>query len=1717
MAINFNTEPYYDNFDETKKFYRILYKPGYAVQARELTQMQTVLQDQIKKFGQHIFKEGTIVLGGQRSFDSDIVSIKLDNSYAGTNISISSFNGVEIVGQTSGTKGYSKIAVAADSTNPHTLLVKITSGTDFTPGEVVTCVVNSITYNATIQAATATTSPFSTAMLFSINSGVFFVNSHFVYLEPQIIAVDAYSNTSSKNIGFVVNERAVSYEEDESLLDNAQGTFNYAAPGADRYEIDLVLTAKNLDATLNNFFEVARIVDGQLVVNLDKTVYSEIGKELARRTFDESGDYTVKNWPIQILDDIDGDSTKFTVALDPGKAYVKGYEFETINQEYLSLDRARDFATTSGINTNVNYGNFINVTNMFGAFLTNAATNAYTSVELHNVVRTSVTSASTKIGTARVRFIQLSSGSPGTSAVYKMYLFNIAMSTGQNFKNVESIIYADGAGTYVDSGANIHTSSKIGAVDSGDAFLSGTDAPGLVFPLSNQFIKDVYTTEYRTQKTITPLSFSSGQAYSTLGENEQWVGGPGLVSSTNKNTHYHVVFTSVTTPGSTGYTAGSIADFSSGARTITISGTPNANHLATFNLQDAAFSGTAVLVATVDLSNQASNTRSKQLSSYTKVIIGTGSTGGLNTVSGNRDSLGISDIYDVAGIYNIGTNNGSAVTVNPTTGAITWGSVANTNVTSRYVVDNGQRAELYDHGSLILNGAPPTATHYLLVVLRNFIHTGTGFLTKNSYIGTNYSDIPSFTDPATGINYNLRDCIDFRPVRSTGSTVLTNAQLQDPDSTLEVNYDYYLGRMDKIIAMPDKTFNIKKGIPALYPTVPSDDTNGMTIYAIIIPPYTSSVGDIGVKYVDNKRYTMRDIGRLDKRIQNLEYYTQLSLLEKQAKDTSIPDASNFEKFKNGFVVDPFTSQDIFAAAATTWSERRWSWWTNWFNGSNSWNTFGALNYNANSISEPANIDFNAAIDPLNQELRAPFTIDFLAFDDPALVNTSRRGPLVTLGYTEVSAISQMLATKAENINPFNVIKFIGKVNLEPSFDQWVDTTVLPAVNNIVDVLIPDAPDVTIDRRTGSGNRVRNAGSTSVTNTNEFSSDIESLGSSVVDIQFVPFIRETTIVAIASGLKPKARVYPFMDNANVSANCKPLTLLTVTGGDVGEFLAAPGDYEPLTFTSGATGVCAYYSAPSLTDPTKRTIAVADVNGSIAIGNTVTGARGGTAVITAITNYNLGDALAPDEFGFLALEFQLPPSTFRTGERTFRLIDNTLNDASETHSIGEAKYTATGLVQSTQENILTTRVLQNQRVTTLTGQWFRSDPLAQSIFVDPLTFPQGLHVSSIDVFFKTKSTSVPVVMQLRRVVNGYPESDPTIPFAEVTLLPEQVSVSSNSSAATTFTFPSPIHVTPGDYAIVLLANTQDYEVFIAETGKPAIGSTAIVDKQPYIGSLFKSQNAATWTAVQEQDLMFVLRRAEFVSSGTAVFDIQDPASVINYHTLFVNTSAITPNNTSITWEASVFADGATAPSDFTPINIRQDIDYSALKSIQAQAANGFATLRLRATLTTSNPAVSPAIDSEILSVVVVENQINNDSTGEAGFKQGGNAVARYITKSINLADGFEASNLCVTLDANKPPGTDIKVYYKALPTEKVTPIVDELWVEMVPETAIPNSANALDYRENRFFPAGAFDVYGVPSNAPIAQRFNTFQIKIVLLSTSTVSTPKLRDLRIIALDS
>jgi hypothetical protein len=2183
MATNFNTNPYYDDFDEKKNYHRILFRPGYAVQARELTQLQTQIQDSIKKFGQNIFTNGTVVTGAGRTFDREVISIKLESTYSGTAVDTTLFPGKIIVGETSKTKATVVLALPVTPIDPLTFIVKIISGTAFTAGERI-YTDDTDSYSATISAG----SFLAPAMTFNIDSGVFFIDGSFVYLEAQTIAVSKYDNTSSASIGVQVVESIITSNEDESLLDAAQGTPNYAAPGADRYQIALDLitkapiaagnytigktyqivtlgttdfTAIGADANTTNttfvatgvgsgsgtainvvddYIEIARIVSGNLVVNNNKTVYAELGKTLARRTYDESGDYTVRPWPIQILDN--GDAT-FTVALDPGKGYVKGFEFETISQQQLSLPKARTTAPPVSEQIPMSFGNFVYVSNLNGIFNTNDPINgnSYTAVELHNVTKSNPPSSGTKIGTARVRFIKWYSGVAGTAGVYKLYLFNIVMnSSSVYFKSVKSILTNSGSyGTIL--GADINTLSQVQTTNAtlgvvaGDAILSGQDQPSLVYALPDQFISslvnasNVKDAQFYSQKVFAVTSISGTSCSIGTTGYERLIGSvtPATVSSGDKLTHYHMVRSD-----------GTVVDLSAATLTLTNPGSASSAQTGTFaSLPSSTYTGAYVVATTYETDTVvgSNNIRTKTLSVYQYKVISSP-----NTTLGGKDEILASDIYDVQAIYNTGSTNPTSTLgsgFNTTTGAVTWGAVTYTNVTSNYAIDNGQRDEIYDHGNIQLIGSSPASTDYIVVVYRNFSHTGFGYISRDSY-SVDYASIPTFTSPSNGLTYQLRDCIDFRPRRAdSSSTALGNGLVPNPDYQLITSYKHYIGRFDKIIATSGLQFINQQGIPDVYPLVPEDVSNGMTLYILAIPPYTANVSDIQIQPIQNKRYTMRDIGKLETRVSNLEYYTQLSLLEQQTKATSFTDTNNVEKFKNGFAVDPFSSADIFTGGDTTWTQRRWGWWNAWFNGSTSWSG-AAQNYSDSALADPTNVDFNAAVDPVNQELRAPFTITQSKFnyadDAKGSDNTSLYGSLVALDYTEVVAISQLVASSTINVNPFNVVRFLGSIVLDPPIDNWVDTLTLPQLNSYVTINLPDStsttPKINVSYAPGyhGANLYHDTPGASTTNLVTTSSPATSLGTKVVDVQSIPYIRASTVYGMGRGFKPNARLYPFVEGTPISSYCRRMTQLTLQDHVGTLFDDSYGTFErvnyvypltfdangkPATYTIFKTAKAGLYSDPTTANTQRRilsvfqeevvgvptpvpspavtqktagpvfdndndslvkegrfvpgltyilhilgttdwpkygftervnyqasfagnTMTVASINtrsdgsasGSLAIGQSVhaTGVtlgtvitafvsgRGGTGtyrisnsvgtltartvtsfaqgdvvqhtaaafkgtisgtvltvqsmsdhpidiwrfggtlkvgqtiydaagtsygkitslgtgtgrntngtynldtsgsvatstrfrsifvntstigtgaasatsqtnpivtpspdVISADANknyiyimgtksggyaklvdngrvpFNSGDSLTPDEFGNIAFEFQIPAGKFATGQRTIRLIDDSNNNVNLQDSMGEVKYTANGLTVTKQETLLTTRIQQNQITPVINRQYY--DPIAETFLVDSTASPQGIYVTSVDIYFATKDSNLPVTLQIRRTVNGYPSSVSDIPFNEVTLYPSKVNTSTTASLATTFTLSTPLHLIPGEYAVVLITNSSNYNVYISEVGGTVVNGTARITKQPYMGSLFKSQNASTWEADQNKDLMFSIKQAKFATSGTAVFNIKDPLSIKDYHLLNINAGTIIPlstgNSSNITWSVKTWSLNNAVDSSWTPVNINKDITFNSLRRLAGTAdgstvvnvgsltsgvsytiltvgttdftllgsptnnvgqtftcnsasQSGTGTvaansLQLQAVLTTSDTQTSPAIDLNALAVVgavntindltytsptstatltsgsnIIENvpkavfsninlgstiagsgtspnsiaiagtvtaidsyaqtiQVSANATGSGSATNsgltftlaetgtiGGGALARYVSKVINLADGFDATNLHVTLDINRPTGTNVYVYYKALPTEATTSIASQSWIQMTQLVSgvaktIPVSSGNYDFQEYTWYPSGAY-TNGLPANAPISPKFNAFQVKIVMTSSDKTLTPRLKNLRVIALDS
>ncbi|SVC02585.1 uncharacterized protein METZ01_LOCUS255439, partial [marine metagenome] len=258
VTTNFNVDPYYDDYSEDNGYLRVLFRPGYAVQGRELTQLQTILQKQSSRVGEHIFKDGSSVIGGEVTLDTQITYLKLISTDTA-----STFDGTIIKDSTNATRAQVVTVDAAVGTDPPTLYIKFLSGTTFAAGSTIT--IDGTSTTGTV----ATTNHTGNASIVSVNRGVFFVSGFFVLCLPQTLVLEKYTNTPTYRVGLTTTEAIIASDTDTTLLDPSTGTTNANAPGATRFKITLTLAKKTTSSTDpvaanadSNFIELLRVVAG---------------------------------------------------------------------------------------------------------------------------------------------------------------------------------------------------------------------------------------------------------------------------------------------------------------------------------------------------------------------------------------------------------------------------------------------------------------------------------------------------------------------------------------------------------------------------------------------------------------------------------------------------------------------------------------------------------------------------------------------------------------------------------------------------------------------------------------------------------------------------------------------------------------------------------------------------------------------------------------------------------------------------------------------------------------------------------------------------------------------------------------------------------------------------------------------------------------------------------------------------------------------------------------------------------------------------------------------------------------------------------------------------------------------------------------------------------------------------------------------------------------
>jgi hypothetical protein len=1615
------------------------------VQARELTQVQSLLQSQISKQAEHLFKQGAMVIPGQISYEDDFKFVKLQSFYNGAdvNLYINEVLGKEIVGQSTGIRAFVVHAEKQTETDPPTLYVRYTtSGGDvegnitedktFRDNEILLYqpdVDTEIPREFTTQVSEST----GVGTGVSIESGVYYIDKFFVIVDAQKITLDKYNENPSYRVGLNIVETIVTPEDDDSLVDNAQGTSNFNAPGAHRYKIELILSKRSLDSEDDkNFVELLRLEAGKIIYKTRTTDYSILEQTLARRTYDESGDYVINNFNIDVrehrnndrgewksnteylIGDVikytfsgfeqkyvakssgisgsrppihtageakdgetgvnwiyrelpvynrgiytpeqGGDEAKLAIGMEPGKAYVRGYEIEKIGTEYVTIDKSRDFKRAENAQISTTVGNFVFITNLFGA----PRTDLFQSVDLYDRFINSNGSAptgATKVGTAKIRGLVLSDRNVSVDKdVYELQLFDVKVDAGKTLElDVKSFhnlnFTADVKPFTTKLSGSVTSNNSVDIVGTGTIFVDELELNDWIYIGNENTRRRVVSITNDNQVRVDqPVTITGAVIYklnTDLIEPElspllfplpfENIRNLRALNDQDIRTSYNVTQVFNTQSSNViGVSPNNFAEVTidskkpeesflpeSGFGNYILINTTTGNVViprdiyfpapdlrqVVFTLDPANANAQFIVYAGVRKTGNAAEEKIKTLvtnevvSSITQVA-----------AQAKEISLSKSDVFNIVSIKMANSF-----------GVINASNPAETDILDYYTLDNGITDSYYGISKLVLKQGYPQPTGSVQITFEWFDHSPGDYFSVDSYVssGIKYEDIPVFNE------ISLIDVLDFRPRIDSTSNL---PDIPKRGSNVEADISYYLSRKDKISIDLRGRFFSNRGTPSLTPTEPETPQASMLLYKVSLNPYTFSTTapNVSIEVIDNKRYTMRDIGKLEKRIDNLEYYTTLSMLETETQNSKITDENGLDRFKNGFIVDGFSGHGVGDATSP---------------------------------------DYKCSVDLENSELRPFFRMENVNLVEKNSTNLQREasnyratGALITLPYEEIKFINQNISSRTENVNPFAIFTFIGRIDLNPSSDDWFEVERRPdlVLNvegnfNTIATLAERAgvlgtvwnswqnqwagTPVDVSSRAqflihGRGPRRWIGFATSAQQIGQTRTGVRStvvaqverrvIEDKVLSTAVIPYIRSRNVLFSVNGLKPSTAFWAYFDGVPISQFITPATKISfesisgfnnkfeteVNAGSAASEDARRLNNDPrndpqvalnkgdiiyvatrngIPYNAGNSPATAVVVGQEFSEETgARALFVLNIKGAFEFNDVIEGSistsRG--RINSTVIPKAKGSQLTTNFNGSMHGLFDIPNTDavrFRTGTREFRLHDSQQFDG-DTTSYALADYKAEGILQVKQqtiESVRNARIVQEnvtesrtitqttERVVSDTG-WY--DPLAQTFLVQQ---KGGAFLTSVDLFFASKDRNIPVKIEIREVVNGYPGKK-ILPFSQVVKNPEDVNISTRKvavaafdnrlvnsfDAPTRFTFPSPVYVQDGtEYCIVIISDSNNYNVWVSHLGDKIPGTDRFVSEQPYQGVFFKSQNASTWTPDDYKDLMFVINRAKF----------------------------------------------------------------------------------------------------------------------------------------------------------------------------------------------------------------------------------------------------------------
>lgn len=1796
LNTNFNASPYWDDFAdngdnltaEEKNYHRVLFKPSTAVQARELNQLQAILQNQIERFGNNIIKEGSIVTGGNFVEVNPLPYVKiLDNAENGSGTTVSatplSYVGAKAVGRTTGIEAIVVFAVNGFETqeDKNTLYVKyinnaqsgsVNIGTFSTTEELDIYSFNTVTsqYDILVHRVTVAGSESGSDTYPAIGNGygvrcgdgLIYQKGHFIRFEDGLTIVSKYTTTPTDVVvGFQTAEALVNSNQDPDLLDNAEGSPNENAPGADRLKLTptlTVLTKAEAQAD-ETFFAIQEYQGGRVIRRRLTTQYNAIEKMIEKRTYEESGNYTVNDFGVKVVQNTSNTSL-LDVTVSPGVAYVEGKRVELVNNLVLNIPDADTFASEDAQDVVANYGHYVVVSS--------ASTLSF---DFSTFAQANLRDGSNNvIGTCRVRSI-----TKQADGNYRLYIFEIQLASGKRFQDVRSIY--NGA----DENATL-------VLENGVPVLKDASFKKALYPLGRGFIKaiDGAATDFVHRDKSTIAAPVANTATLTLtGETFPYSDG---VLNTDQERDFIVIDEDAG--------GGAVIDIAS----VTISG---AATVATIELA-AVPTGTQISIYH-KAKISASSIRTKELGTY-YVIHDT------DTSPTGPWTLGVPDAFSLESVT-IGSN-----------GDYTTGY---TDVTSNFTLHNNQKCTHYGLSYVTAGrGYTAPAGNYLVFKFKAFRETGSAstFFCVNSYP----VDDTTATLPANKIRTEqipvhicddgqivyLRDAIDFRPhaANTAAYSTTVGSATVDPGTTLsfsslikfpapnesiEVAYDYYLGRNDRLFIDEYGNFVIAQGEPADVPGIPSTPTKGMILADITVPPFPSlsSVAanragkpeyGVSVLLENNRRYTMRDIGRFDTRIRNLEYYTSLNLLEKETKDLLITDLAGQDRFKNGILVDNFTNL---------------------------------------AIGDVTNTEFNAAIDPSYQELTPKFRAYYLDLKPQSLTTgLVDHGDTITFGKTDVEVLDQPYATSVRSCTT-DFYKYTGAMQLVPEYDSAPDVSVAPDVNFGLDLT------GTFTDFTEALNEFvplqRTEGATTTTLTQDSQVLTSSLGDFVTDVQFDPFMRSREIEISATGLRPNTRFYFFFDGKDVNDHIASGTL--VSGA-----VSKTSDYGAVVTSNSDGALYAVFKIPAETfNVGERLLEIFDVpQYSSKSAATSYASRAYNAFNFSYTKTGLQTATRVPTFDIARETPQVNQPAAGGGggsdpiAQTFIIDKEESNDTSvmitkvdlyfssksnvnngvnvilvETvngYPSGKTvpfsrKHLSVSEVNASSTSLVATEVVFDSPVILKTDTEYAivvipeaNDPdyriwIARTGEVDIATGVSITQDTNAGVLFTSTNGKAWSPYQAENLTFTLYRANYTTYSGTATLTnrdteflsvtdfigsfdsDERVFIDGSASylSGTITAVAGNTTITGTSTAFESELNVGDWIVYTSSSGKKRmakvaniVSNTSLVATVPQIESTTSpSQYYSTVTGLvsyfnARDPAILVLDEstassATYFQANTTVVGLDSEAtatisSVDNQVVSYLQPNLTRANFTRTSTKPIVSIGGTqynikfndstyfTASPVYVKSRTNEILDDSGTKSFKVD-------IQMAIEPTGTLAATSPVIDHRASNIVVYEYLVNNPSPTYE-YTNDGDATSKYISKSVLLEDGLDALDLRVLVAAFRPSGGDIEVYGKFQSAFDVRSFNDIEWTKLTikPETNLfSNPTNRFDYREleyniprvdylgatpsqGAYIPSGEDQIYYTDDTGAVYRDFKKFAVKIVFLSSTAGRSARLKDMRAIA---